>query len=169
MIKKFFGKYRGSILNNVDPQRLGRLQVKVPSLMRSRRAIWAMPSFPCAGPQMGVFALPEVGTGVWVEFEEGDLTKPVWTGFWFASAADVPAPALAGDPAHPSIVLQTAGQNCIALSDASGAAGGIVIKTASGAILSINDLGITISNGKGATIAMNGPVVSINNGALAVV
>jgi uncharacterized protein involved in type VI secretion and phage assembly len=168
MSKKFFGKYRGSVLNNVDPQRIGRLQVDVPSLMGSTRARWAMPSFPCAGRQMGVLALPEVGTGVWVEFEEGDLTKPVWTGFWFASPGDVPALALAGDPAHPSIVLQTARQNCIALSDASGPAGGIVIKTASGAILSINDAGIIISNGKGAEIAMNGPVVSINNGALAI-
>jgi uncharacterized protein involved in type VI secretion and phage assembly len=168
MSKKFFGKYRGSVLNNVDPQRIGRLQVTVPSLMGSPPALWAVPSFPCAGRQMGVWALPEIGTGVWVEFEEGDLTKPVWTGFWFASSGDVPALALAGDPHHPSIVLQTAQQNCIALSDASGPAGGIVIKTASGAILSINDLGITISNGKGAVIAMNGPVVSINNGALAI-
>jgi uncharacterized protein involved in type VI secretion and phage assembly len=117
---------------------------------------------------MGVWALPQTGTGVWVEFEEGELTKPVWTGFWFASPADVPPLALAGDPNYPSIVLQTARQNCIALSDASGPAGGIVIKTASGACLSINDSGITISNGKGAVIAMNGPVVSINNGAFAV-
>lgn len=168
MSKKFFGKYRGSVLNNVDPRRLGRLQVSVPSLKESAQATWAMPSFPCAGRHMGVWALPEIGTGVWVEFEEGDLTKPVWTGFWYASSADVPALASAGDPQYPSIVLQTARQNCIALSDASGSAGGIVIKTASGAMLSINDSGITISNGKGAEIAMNGPVVSINHGALAV-
>ena len=168
MSKKFFGKYRGSVLSNLDPQRIGRLQVKIPSLLASTPAIWAVPCFPCAGHQMGVWALPEIGAGVWVEFEEGDLTRPVWTGSWYASSADVPALALAGDPVYPSIVLQTARQNCIALSDASGPAGGIVIKTASGAILSINDAGITISNGKGAVIAMNGPVVSINNGALAI-
>ena len=169
MSKKFFGKYRGSVLNNVDPERIGRLQVQVPSLMGSTPAVWAMPCFPCAGYQMGVWALPAIGTGVWVEFEEGDLTKPVWTGSWYASAGDVPAPALAGDPVRPSIVLQTARHNCIVLSDVAGPAGGIVIKTASGAMLSINDTGITISNGKGAVIAMVGPAVSINNGALAIV
>jgi len=168
MSKKFFGKYRGSVLGNNDPQRLGRLQVNVPSVMGATRVMWAMPSFACAGRLMGVWALPQTRAGVWVEFEEGELKKPVWTGFWFASPADVPPLALAGDPGYPSIVLQTARQNCIALSDASGPAGGIVIKTASGAVLSINDSGITISNGKGAVIAMNGPVVSINNGAFAV-
>jgi uncharacterized protein involved in type VI secretion and phage assembly len=168
MSKKFFGKYRGSVLGNGDPERLGRLQVNVPSVMGATQAIWAMPSFPCAGRLMGVWALPQIGTGVWVEFEEGDLSKPVWTGFWFASPADVPPLALAGDPNYPSIVLQTARQNCIALNDAAGPAGGVVIKTASGASLSINDSGITISNGKGAVINMNGPVVSINNGAFAV-
>jgi len=167
MSKKFFGKYRGSVLSNADPQRLGRLQVNVPSL--TTQALWAMPCFPCAGQQMGVWALPVIGAGVWVEFEEGDLTKPIWTGCWYASSADVPAPALEGDPARPSIVLQTAQRNCIVLSDVPGAAGGIEIKTASGAMLSINDAGILISNGKGAEIAMKGPEVSINQGALAVV
>ena len=169
MSKKFFGKYRGSVLNNVDPEEIGRLQVHVPELMGPTLSPWAMPCFACAGQQMGVWALPAVGTGVWVEFEQGDLTKPVWTGFWYSSPSEVPAPALAGDPARASIVLQTAGQNCIALSDASGPGGGIVIKTASGAMLSINDAGITVANGKGAEIEMKGPAVSINKGALAVV
>ena len=152
MSKKFFGKYRGSVLGNIDPERLGRLQVNVASVMGATRAVWAMPSFPCAGRMMGVWALPEVGGGVWVEFEEGDLTKPVWTGFWFASTGDIPALALAGDPAYPSIVLQTARQNCIALSDASGPAGGIVIKTASGAVLSMLSLKRLIS------AAMSAPI-----------
>lgn len=168
MTKKFFGKYRGSVLDNADPQAIGRLQVHVPSLAGSAPAMWAMPSFACAGHQMGVWALPAIGTGVWVEFEEGDRSKPIWTGAWFASPGDVPAPALAGDRAHPSIVLQTARQNCIILSDVPGPAGGIVIKTASGAMLSISEAGITIANGKGAEIKMSGPTVSINNDALAI-
>jgi hypothetical protein len=54
------------------------------------------------------------------------------------------------------------------LSDVPGPTGGILLKTKTGAMISINDTGITISNGKGATIVMTGPTVTVNQGALAI-
>jgi hypothetical protein len=83
--------------------------------------------------------------------------------------AEVPALALAGLPVSPSVVLQTGGQNTLMLSDVPGPAGGILLKSRSGALISISELGITISNGQGATITLTGPAVSINQGALTVI
>jgi uncharacterized protein involved in type VI secretion and phage assembly len=104
-----------------------------------------------------------------VEFEQGDVDFPIWSGCWFGSAAEVPALALASPPGVPNFVLQTAGQNTIMISDVPGPTGGILLKTASGAMISISDTGIVISNGQGAIITMNGPSVDINTGALTVV
>lgn len=165
---KYLGKYRGVVINNLDPMQMGRLMVQVPdvSLIPST---WAMPCFPVTGKQMGVWVLPVIGSGVWVEFEQGDPDYPIWVGCFPGSAADVPALALAGNPVSPSIVLQTTLQNTIMISDMAGPAGGILLKTMTGALISINDIGITISNGKGALIAMTGPTVDINAGALTII
>jgi uncharacterized protein involved in type VI secretion and phage assembly len=132
-------------------------------------ASWAMPCVPFTGTQSGVYVVPQVGAGVWVEFEQGNPDYPIWVGGFWGSAAEVPALALAGVPVSPSIVLQTGGQNALMLSDLPGPTGGILLKSTTGALISINETGITISNGQGATIMLNGPAVTINQGALMVV
>lgn len=167
--EKYFGKYRGMVINNVDPMQMGRLMVQVSDISGLFPSTWAMPCFPVTGKQMGLWTLPQIGAGVWVEFEQGDRDYPVWVGCFPGSAADVPALALAGNPASPSIVLQTGLQNTIMISDMPGPAGGILLKTTAGAMIAINDVGITLSNGKGAIIAMTGPTVNINAGALTVI
>ncbi len=79
---KFFGKYRGKVENNVDPLMMGRLIVLVPALTPDPLN-WAMPCVPYAGRNVGFFALPPIAANVWVEFENGDLDYPIWTGcFW---------------------------------------------------------------------------------------
>ncbi|WIV96892.1 phage baseplate assembly protein V [Kinneretia aquatilis] len=166
---KYYGKYRGVVLNNIDPMQMGRLQVQVPDVMGLGLSSWAMACVPFTGKQAGLFCLPQIGAGVWVEFEQGDPDHPVWVGGFWGSAADVPALALAGLPVSPSIVLQTGNQNALMISDLPGPAGGILLKTTAGALISINEIGITISNGQGATIMLNGPSVNINAGALTVI
>jgi len=165
---KFYGKYRGMVLSNVDPMQIGRLMVQVPDVTGLTPGTWAMPCFPFAGKQMGGWALPQIGAGVWVEFEQGNADHPIWSGCWFGSAAEVPALALATPPGLSSVVLQTTAQNTLMVSDTPGPTGGILLKTTTGAMIAINDVGITISNGKGATIVMTGPTVTINAGALVV-
>jgi len=83
--------------------------------------------------------------------------------------AEVPVLALAGVPASPNILLQTTAQNSVVVSDLPGPTGGIMLKSATGATLIVNDTGIYIQNGKGASIIMAGPSVTINNGALVIV
>lgn len=166
--QRFYGKYRATVINNIDPMNIGRIQVIVPDVSTVLPTSWAMPCVPISGIQSGVFNVPAVGAGVWVEFEQGDPDYPIWVGGWWGSAAEVPALALAGVPGSPNIVLQTTGQNTVMLSDVPGPTGGILLKTLTGAMISISDTGIIISNGKGATISLVGPTVNINLGALTI-
>ena len=167
--QKYYGKYRGMVLNNVDPMQIGRLLVQVPDVAGLIPSSWAMPCFPISGKQMGAYMIPQIGAGVWVEFEQGDPDYPIWSGCWYGSAAEVPALALAGNPASPNIVLQTTLQNTIVVSDLPGPTGGIMLKSTTGATIIVNDTGIYIQNGKGASLVMVGPSVTINNGALVVI
>lgn len=166
---KFYGKYRGMVLNNIDPLQTGRLQVQVPDVAGLIPTTWAMPCAPVAGIQNGMFSLPIIGSGVWVEFEQGDPEFPIWVGCFWGSAAEVPALALLTPPAIPAITFQTPLQNGVTISDMPGPTGGIVIKTTAGASLIINDTGIYMQNGKGAMLNMVGPTVDINGGALTVI
>ncbi|WP_113718513.1 phage baseplate assembly protein V [Arthrobacter dokdonensis] len=163
----YFGKFRGTVVQNVDPQQMGRIQAIVPSATNVIPTTWAMPCVPFTGTQSGVFVVPAIGSAVWIEYEQGDLDYPIWTGGFWGSAAEVPAIALAGNPLSPSIVLQSGLGNSITISDLPGPAGGIQIKSAGGAAILVNETGITITNGA-ATIVLAGPTVTINNGALAV-
>lgn len=166
--RKFFGKYRGMVLNNIDPMMQGRLQIQVPDVAGLVPASWAMPCVPIAGVQTGFFALPAIGSGVWVEFEHGDPDYPVWVGCFWGSGAEIPALAQLTPPGIPAITLQTPLQNGLTISDLPGPSGGIMIKSASGAMLIVNDTGITLQNGKGAVITLLGPTVTVNAGALTI-
>lgn len=163
-----FGKYRGTVINNVDPMQMGRIMVQVPDILGPVPSSWAMPCVQAAGIQMGTFFIPPIGAGVWVEFEQGNSDYPIWSGCWWGSPAEVPALALAAPPPISHFVLQTTAQNALIVSDLPGPTGGIMLKSMTGAVIMVNDLGITISNGKGATIVMTGPTVTINNGALVI-
>lgn len=166
--KRFFGKYRATVLNNVDPLQKGRIQVVVSDVSSIFPSTWAMPCVPFAGVQNGFFAMPMIGSGVWVEFEQGDPDRPIWVGCYWGSAAEVPAMARIVPPAVPGVTMQTPLQNGIQLSDVPGPTGGIVLKSATGAMIVVNDTGIYIQNGKGASITLIGPTVTVNGGALVV-
>lgn len=166
---KYYGKFRGTVVNNVDPLQLGRIQAMVPDVSALLPTSWAMPCLPIAGKQMGTYFVPQVGAGVWIEFEQGNPDYPIWAGGFWGLAAEVPALALAGVPGDPNMVIQSTLQNTIVVSDLPGPTGGIMLKSTTGATLIVNDTGIYIQNGKGASITLIGPVVTVNNGALTVI
>jgi uncharacterized protein involved in type VI secretion and phage assembly len=174
--QKLYGKYRAMVLNNVDPMQQGRLQVQAPDVSGLLPSSWAMPCVPLAGMQTGSFAMPPIGSGVWVEFEQGELDRPVWVGCFWGSAAEIPALARTIPPGLSGIALQTVLQNGIVVSDLPGPSGGIMLKSTIGATIIVNDTGIYIQNGKGASLIMTGPTmaitaptVTINNGALVII
>ena len=171
--QRFYGKYRGLVVDNIDPLLMGRVLLQCPDVLGAIPGSWAMPCVPAAGIQAGVFIVPPIGSQVWVEFEQGNPDYPIWTGGFWGSAADVPVFATA-PPAIPpgqNVVIQTTGENMILVSDAppTPATGGIVLKSVSGAMIVVNETGIYISNGQGATITLIGPTVAINETALTVV
>jgi hypothetical protein len=88
MTTRYFGKYRGEVTGVDDPTRRGRVKVIVPAVM-GEREVWAMPCAPYAGRALGIFAVPPVGTGVWVEFEGGEINQPICAGcFWGSGEID---------------------------------------------------------------------------------
>lgn len=159
--RKLFGKFRGIVVDNVDPTERGRVRVSVPGALGAGTAAWAEA---CMPPVEGLLAapppLPAIGSAIWVEFEEGDAARPIWTGKFWPRPGDVPAPPT-------SITLGTENQATLTIGDSAGR--GLMLRTASGAMIVVNDAGITLSNGKGASIELVGPSVSINGGALMVI
>lgn len=82
---RFFGKYRGLVTDNQDPLSLGRLRAKVPELLGDVETGWALPALPYSGDGVGVYTIPAADAGVWIEFESGDVSRPIWTGCWWGS------------------------------------------------------------------------------------
>jgi len=171
--QRFFGKYRGLVTQNIDPEMRGRVMVQVPDVLGMIPSSWALPCVPVAGIQAGCFMVPPLGSQVWVELEPGDPNYPIWTGGFWGTVGQVPAFATAPPPIPPgqNIAIQTTGQNMMLLSDSAPtpATGGIVLKSLTGAMIVVNDSGIYLNNGKGAMITLIGPTVDINLGALTVV
>jgi Type VI secretion system/phage-baseplate injector OB domain len=101
----FFGKYRGIVRDNNDPTGRGRLEVLVPAVMGDE-PVWALPCAPYAGNNMGLYAIPEKGTGVWVEFEAGDPSYPIWVGCFWADG-QVPKNERGAEAAPPLKIIRS--------------------------------------------------------------
>ena len=99
-VDRFYGKYRGLVSDNLDPLGRGRLKAQVPEVLGDVDTGWALPCAPYAGTGAGFFAIPPPGAGVWIEFEAGFASRPIWSGAWW-STAEVPMDEK-GVPAQPS-------------------------------------------------------------------
>ncbi len=82
---RHYGKYRGTVSNVDDPRKQGRLRAKVPEILGDVESGWALPCAPYAGDQTGHYTVPAVGAGVWLEFEAGDVSRPIWVGCWWGN------------------------------------------------------------------------------------
>ncbi len=73
----------GLVTNNDDPDKLGRVKVKYPTLSDSDESTWARVATPGGGAQRGLQWIPEVGDEVLVGFELDDKTRPmILGGLW---------------------------------------------------------------------------------------
>jgi hypothetical protein len=167
--RKFSGPYKGVVVSNVDPLDFGRLLVRVEDVLGSDPCIWADPAPPLAGLASGQYSVPLIGSGVWVQFINGDLDRAVWTGFWRGGIGDVPTVAKAAPPGTPQIVLGTPGQNVLLISDLPGPAGGIMLQLHSpgGAYIKLSEAGVEIgATAAGPTIRITPALIDLGNGAL---
>ncbi len=155
---RYFGKYRGVVKDIDDPENSGRIIAQVPEVYGERKLPWAMPSVPFAGPDHGLVVLPEVDTGVWIEFEAGDISRPIWSGCWWASDE---MPSSSGPQTR---VLVTSGGHKFVLDDEENK---LQLIHSGGAEFTMTDDEITIKIGS-SQIKLSSSGVSINDGALEV-
>jgi hypothetical protein len=165
--RRFYGKYRGFVVDNIDPKQLGRLTVRVPSVLGKEVIGWAMPCTPYGGQDnQGFLCIPERGAGVWVEFEEGDLEFPIWVGtFWSApkGKSEIPSPNMAdgtegkpeangkegkNEPKPPTRkIFKTAKGHTIQFEDANGEEMVTIIEATHQHVVTLNKDGIQITEG----------------------
>ncbi len=157
---RYYGKYRGLVTDNADPDNLGRIKAKAPALLGDEELGWALPAFAYGGlSEQGFFAVPDVGAGVWIEFEGGDLSYPIWSGTWYSSGA-IP------ESASPSKkVLKTASGHKIVFDDDGNS---LEITDSNGNSIKMDSAGIEIADSNGHTIKLTSSSISINDGALEV-
>ncbi len=152
--RRRFGKYRGAVVDNKDEQRLGRLRVSIPSLFGDGESTWALPCLPFGGfARQGMFFIPEEGSLVWVEFEEGDIQRPIWTGIFWAKSEDLPEGAAKQAPT--TRVLQTPSGHRLLFEDAEGE-GRVTLSHANNAELTIEpDGSVELTNAAGMTLKLS--------------
>jgi hypothetical protein len=164
--KKYYGKYRGIVTQPVDIGVKGRITATI-TIGGTPVPVVAEACTPFGGLGSGLYAIPPAGAGVWIEFEEGDLNKPIWTGSWWAEGELLASMATVAPLQALPVIIQSLGGNHIVIG--STPADGIRIETAAGPAgpsILINALGIVISDGTGGMISVTGGVVTINQGAL---
>ena len=178
-----YGKFRGFVVDNADPDKRGRIRVQVPALLGEQSTDWALPCFPCGGlADQGWFCVPELGAQVWVEFEGGDLAYPIWSGTFWQQAGDVPAEVSAQPASHlwksPAghflLFEDSAGAEQVRLAHSAGASldidaqGTVALTDANGAHLTLDAAGGEIqledANGNRLTLSASGVTVQDASG-----
>jgi phage baseplate assembly protein gpV len=154
---RYYGKYRGTVTDNSDPDNLGRLKAKVPRLLNDEETGWALPAFIYGGiSEQGFFAVPDIGAGVWIEFEGGDLSYPIWTGTWYSSNS-IPESA---QPAQKVLKTQS-GHKLIFDDDA----GTLEITDSNGNTIKMDSSVIHITAGGASKIVIDAPQIELVDGA----
>jgi uncharacterized protein involved in type VI secretion and phage assembly len=153
---RFYGKYRG-IATDVDSSTL-RIKAKVPSVLGTQPTGWCRHCVPYAGQDVGIAFLPEVGSGVWIEFEGGDPSMPIWTGCYWRDG-EQPSDAA---PKVKAIVTK-AGHKVLFDDNA----GSVTISDSNGNKATLDGSGITLERG-GSKVEISDSEVNVNDGALEV-
>lgn len=137
---RFFGKYRGTVVANEDKTGRGRLQISVPAVLGDLQP-WALPCVPYAGAGVGFYSLPEAGTAIWVEFEGGNPSFPIWVGCFWADS-ELPSGAKASVKLWKTAKVEIRADDGAAKATVSSSGGGTV---AIGEDVDINDGALTVS------------------------
>lgn len=158
---RYYGKYRGFVTDNDDPDKLGRLRLRIPTVLGDADSGWALPSLPFGGlAGQGCFTVPEINAQVWAEFEEGSVDRPIWTGTFWQKSGDPPADA-AKSPPTTRLFASPAGH--IAQFDDESGKEKFRLHHPAGTEVNIDEKGtLTIKDPKGNTLTMdadNGKVV----------
>ena len=181
---KYYGKYRAFVVDNQDPKHMARLRLRVPSVLGTVETDWALPCLPFGGlANQGWFSVPEVSAQVWMEFEEGELSQPLWTGTFWQKGDDVPEEAALDEPT--TRMFRTPAGHTVQFDDKSDAEkitlrhmggaeavmdekGSIAITDANGSKVTLDaeagEIVIEDANGNSLTMSSSGTVIEDANG-----
>ena len=173
---RFYGKYRGIVVDNQDPAKLGRLKLNVPSVLGSDVVTgWAMPCTPYGGAaNQGFLYVPDAGSAVWTEFEEGDLEFPIWVGsFWSQpnSESELPKPNKGSDGSEESDIqdpptskiIKTAKGHTLQFEDADGSEMILLREGKKGHFLTMDQNGITVTDANANTIQFTSDGITVQD------
>ena len=151
---KFYGKHSGTVVDVADTDQLGRVKVSVPSVYGPDVEVWARPCFP-----PGHFFVPPVGSAVWIEFEAGDPSYPLWVGVWYPQGT---VPPDADKPSAVDRVVHTPSGHVIDLSDDDGKEK-LVIRHKLDSFVSIDEKGsVLAANQKGSYLYLNADTAEVS-------
>jgi hypothetical protein len=162
------GKIKGTVVSTADPMNAGRLMVQI-TLGGPPVEVWAEACVPYAGDRNGFYAIPPAGSGVWVEFAQGDVDMPIWSGCWWKNGEL--SSALGSNPPLTSlpVIMQSTGGHRMVLAGIGGDP--VLIETASGEQgprIVMTDSSIKISCGPTMSIEITASEVKINSDGLVV-
>jgi uncharacterized protein involved in type VI secretion and phage assembly len=156
-IARYHGKYAGVVTDNGPPSsgsHRGQVSADVPGILEETSdgssnqplKVLAAPAFP-----PGFFFVPEVGDTIWVEFVNGDINYPIWTGVWYAADA---APKTADDqaPTQDQKVIRTKAGFVLEFDDTSGGEKLVVKDKTNSTTITLDSNGVAIVADKGVTI-----------------
>jgi uncharacterized protein involved in type VI secretion and phage assembly len=173
--RRFYGKYRAIVVDNKDPSRLGRLKLKVPSVLGPDVVTgWATPCAPYGGAaDQGFLFVPERDAGVWVEFEEGDLEFPIWVGsYWSRPGDESELPKPQGDDGTEADevqdpptrkIVKTLKGHTVQFEDADGKEAVLVREGTNGHLITMDQDGITIVDKNQNTVLLDDDGVTITD------
>ena len=145
---KYYGKYSGSVVDVADPEQLGRVKVSVPSVYGARRRR----SGRARAFRPGTSSCRRSGAAVWVEFEAGDPSYPLWVGTWYPQGA---VPPEADKPSAAGRVVHTPAGHMVELGDEDGKEK-LVIRHKLDSFVSIDEKGsILAANQNGSYLYLN--------------
>jgi uncharacterized protein involved in type VI secretion and phage assembly len=154
---RFYGKYRGAV-TEIDDATL-RIKAKVPAVLGEQASGWCMPCVPYAGKSVGIVFLPEVGAGVWIEFEGGDVSYPIWSGCYWR-AGEMP------EDAKPKVKVIVTKEKLKILFDDENKK--IEISDANDNTITLDSDGLKLAHGDSKKIEISSSAVKINDGNLEV-
>jgi hypothetical protein len=150
------GKFRGKVLSTEDPMMAGRLLCEVPALPGSLLN-WALPCVPFAGIEQGFFAVPPEGSDVWVEFEQGDVDRPIWSGCYWETGDEPVMPELA--PEAPELITVLRTKFCSVILNDTPGVGGITLST----LPEATDVPVTVTlSSAGFSVEVGAMTITVN-------
>lgn len=160
-----YGVYPAVVTDSLDPDGMGRVEIRLPWGPEPTPRIWARVAVLAAGPDSGTWFIPAVGDEVLVAFEGGNPSTPYVVGsLWNGNDA----PPVSMDPSNSTRTITTpSGSRLIFRDDPEKGIGTVELETPSGQSVMLDDQKgmVTVRDGNGNSIVMDSSGIRLEGGA----